>query len=200
MLAFNNIKTKLGGRVRLILSGAAPLAKPTQEFLSCAMCAPVLQGYGLTETCAASSIAEPFRWDTIGTVGAPMPGEDMRQVDCRALTVMLHIRCCCLSQLHCSPIVTFRPHDVCISTAATVLAVDSSGLTFPDSGCAHQSCVLPAAGVEIRLEAVPEMGYDPAAEPPTGEVCIRGPGLFSGYYKQPELTKECMGEHTALMI
>jgi long-chain acyl-CoA synthetase len=46
----------------------------------------------------------------------------------------------------------------------------------------------------VRLEAVPEMGYDPAAEPPTGEVCIRGPGLFSGYYKQPELTKECMGE------
>jgi long-subunit acyl-CoA synthetase (AMP-forming) len=76
MLAFNNIKTKLGGRVRLILSGAAPLAKPAQEFLSCCMCAPVLQGYGLTETCAASSIAEPFRWDTIGTVGAPMPGKD----------------------------------------------------------------------------------------------------------------------------
>jgi acyl-CoA synthetase (AMP-forming)/AMP-acid ligase II len=74
MLAFSNIKTKLGGRVRLILSGAAPLAKPAQEFLSCCMCAPVLQGYGLTETCAASSIAEPFRWDTIGTVGAPMPG------------------------------------------------------------------------------------------------------------------------------
>lgn len=73
-LAFNAIKAKLGGRVRLILSGAAPLAQPTQEFLSCAMCAPVLQGYGLTETCAASSIAEPFRWDTIGTVGAPMPG------------------------------------------------------------------------------------------------------------------------------
>jgi long-chain acyl-CoA synthetase len=55
-----------------------------------------------------------------------------------------------------------------------------------------------AAGVEMRLEAVPEMGYDPAAEPPTGEVCIRGPGLFSGYYKQPELTKECMGEQAAL--
>lgn len=48
--------------------------------------------------------------------------------------------------------------------------------------------------MEVRLEAVPEMGYDPAAEPPTGEVCIRGPGLFSGYYKQPGLTKECIGE------
>lgn len=75
MLAFNNIKKKLGGRVRLILSGAAPMSKRVQEFLSCSMCAPVLQGYGLTETCAASSIAEPFVWDTIGTVGAPMPGQ-----------------------------------------------------------------------------------------------------------------------------
>lgn len=49
----------------------------------------------------------------------------------------------------------------------------------------------------MRLEAVPEMGYDPFAEPPTGEVCIRGPGIFSGYYKQLELTKDCMGERAS---
>jgi long-chain acyl-CoA synthetase len=40
---FNAIKQKLGGRVRLILSGAAPLAPQVQEFLAVAMCAPVLQ-------------------------------------------------------------------------------------------------------------------------------------------------------------
>jgi hypothetical protein len=43
LLVFNNIKQKLGGRVRLILSGAAPLASPVQEFLAVSMCAPVLQ-------------------------------------------------------------------------------------------------------------------------------------------------------------
>jgi long-chain acyl-CoA synthetase len=75
LLAFNKVKRKLGGKVRLILSGAAPLSKPVQEVLSCCMCAPVLQGFGLTETCAASTIAEPFKWDTIGTVGGPMPGK-----------------------------------------------------------------------------------------------------------------------------
>lgn len=75
LLAFNTVKRKLGGKVRLILSGAAPLSKPVQRVLSCCMCAPVLQGYGLTETCAASTIAEPYKWDTIGTVGGPMPGE-----------------------------------------------------------------------------------------------------------------------------
>ena len=74
-IAFSTVKRKLGGKVRLILSGAAPLSQPVQEVLSCCMCAPVLQGYGLTETCAASTIAEPYKWDTIGTVGGPMPGE-----------------------------------------------------------------------------------------------------------------------------
>jgi long-chain acyl-CoA synthetase len=77
LLVFNNIKQKLGGQVRLILSGAAPLAPPVQEFLAVAMCAPVLQGYGLTETCAASCIAEPFKWESNGTVGGPMPGVEV---------------------------------------------------------------------------------------------------------------------------
>lgn len=53
------------------------------------------------------------------------------------------------------------------------------------------------AGVEIRLEAVPDMGYFPTSEPPAGEVCIRGVQCFTGYYKQPELTRECIGERPA---
>lgn len=38
------------------------------------------------------------------------------------------------------------------------------------------------------------MGYSPTADPPRGEVCIRGPGLFTGYYKNETMTKEVMGE------
>ena len=58
-LVFNKIKGRLGGRVRIIVTGGAPLASHTEEFLKVAMCAPVVQGYGLTETCAASCIAWP---------------------------------------------------------------------------------------------------------------------------------------------
>lgn len=39
--------------------GSAPLARHVEEFLKTAMCAPVVQGYGLTETCSSSFIALP---------------------------------------------------------------------------------------------------------------------------------------------
>ena len=64
-LVFNKIKGRLGGRVRIIVTGGAPLAAHTEEFLKVAMCTPVVQGYGLTETCAASCIAwpdQPVSW------------------------------------------------------------------------------------------------------------------------------------------
>ena len=58
-LVFSKLKQRLGGRVRLIVSGGAPLARHVEDFLSVCMCSPVVQGYGLTETCAASFVAVP---------------------------------------------------------------------------------------------------------------------------------------------
>lgn len=40
------VKMGLGGNVRLIISGAAPLATHVEEFLRVVTCAPVVQGYG----------------------------------------------------------------------------------------------------------------------------------------------------------
>ncbi|MEW5309499.1 MAG: hypothetical protein WDW38_001385 [Sanguina aurantia] len=50
----------------------------------------------------------------------------------------------------------------------------------------------PMPMTELRLMAVPEMKYCPTSDPPKGEVCLRGPGLFSGYFKNEEMTKETM--------
>ena len=43
---------------------------------------------------------------------------------------------------------------------------------------------------ELRLEEVPEMGYNPLGNPPRGEICLRGKSIFTEYHKNPELTKE----------
>lgn len=45
---------------------------------------------------------------------------------------------------------------------------------------------------ELRLEEVPEMGYDPLGEPSRGEVCLKPKSPFGGYYKNPELTEEAV--------
>ncbi|KAJ6842151.1 long chain acyl-CoA synthetase 4-like [Iris pallida] len=77
-LVFNKVKQGLGGNVRLILSGAAPLATHVEEFLRVVSCAHVLQGYGLTETCAGTFVSLPNDLSMLGTVGPPVPNVDVR--------------------------------------------------------------------------------------------------------------------------
>ncbi|XP_052192582.1 long chain acyl-CoA synthetase 4-like isoform X2 [Diospyros lotus] len=76
-IVFSKVKEGLGGNVRLILSGAAPLATHVETFLRVVSCAHVLQGYGLTETCAGSFVARPDELSMIGTVGPPLPNVDV---------------------------------------------------------------------------------------------------------------------------
>ena len=113
-LIFKKVKEALGGRVRYIVSGGAPLAAHVEDFCNVCM-APLLQGYGLTETCAASFIMLPDP-RMANTVGPPL------------------------------------------------------------------------APTEFRFESVPELKYDATADPPCGEICIRSPMVFAGYYKDAEKT------------
>ncbi|XP_063940595.1 long chain acyl-CoA synthetase 4 [Daucus carota subsp. sativus] len=77
-VVFNKVKQGLGGRVRLILSGAAPLATHVEAYLRVVACCYVLQGYGLTETCAGTFVSLPNEQDMVGTVGPPLPNVDAR--------------------------------------------------------------------------------------------------------------------------
>jgi len=68
---FNKTKGRIGGKVKCIVSGAAPLDPKIQEFLTICFCCPVIQGYGLTETCACSTLQ--ILTDTeLGRVGPPI--------------------------------------------------------------------------------------------------------------------------------
>ncbi|KAJ0672328.1 putative long-chain-fatty-acid--CoA ligase [Helianthus annuus] len=79
-IVFSKVKQGLGGRVRIILSGAAPLAPHVEAYLKVVTCSHVLQGYGLTETCAGSFVSLPNEMDMLGTVGPPVPNLDARLV------------------------------------------------------------------------------------------------------------------------
>ncbi|KAF4370071.1 hypothetical protein F8388_014023 [Cannabis sativa] len=120
LLAFRKIKARLGGRVRLIISGAAPLSSEIEEFLRVTSCAFVVQGYGLTETCGPTTISYPDEMSLVGSVG---------------------------------PVSVYN---------------------------------------EMRLEEVPEMGYNPLGNPARGEICLRGKSVFVEYHKKPELTREAI--------
>lgn len=120
MLAFRKVKARLGGRLRLLISGGAPLSNEIEEFMRVTTCAYFIQGYGLTETLGPSTVCYIDDMALVGSAGVP------------------------------------------------------------------------ATYTEIRLEEVPEMGYDPLGVPSRGEICIRGKSLFAGYYKSPELTNEAI--------
>ncbi|CAL5369942.1 unnamed protein product [Camellia sinensis] len=76
-IVFNKVKHGLGRNVQLILSGAAPLATHVEAFLRVVACCHVLQGYGLTESCAGTFVSLPNELGMLGTVGPPVPNVDV---------------------------------------------------------------------------------------------------------------------------
>ena len=68
---FSKFKAILGGRMRAVLSGGAPLAPAAHDFCRTCLGVTLLQGYGLTETCATACIPDVHDLST-GTVGPPL--------------------------------------------------------------------------------------------------------------------------------
>jgi long-chain acyl-CoA synthetase len=113
----NQVKEQFGGCLSRILSGGSPLTQQTYDFMRICFCDNgIQQGYGLTETAAATCMMYPE--DTHLSVGPPCPSVEILLIACK----------------------------------------ESAALVNADFLC--------------------------------GEICVRGPSVFKGYYKMEDKTKE----------
>lgn len=125
-LVFSKAREALGGRVRYIISAAAPLSPEVSSFLKIAFCCPLSEAYGSTESTGAAF------------------GQDR-----------------------------------------TMKAGNVGMILTP---------------IEFKLVDVPEMNYthkdknEAGEATPRGEICMKGPTIFKGYYKDIERTKEALDE------
>ena len=78
-LVYSKVKERLGGRLRLPISGGAPLAKEIAEFFH-AIDILIIEGYGQTECTTASNVNMPTRF-RFGTVGPAIPGIEVRTAE-----------------------------------------------------------------------------------------------------------------------
>jgi len=117
-LVFSKMAALLGGKVKLMSTGSAPIDKTVLDFLKICFSCPIIEGYGLTET-ATGGACTSIEDRVTGHVGGP------------------------------------------------------------------------SEALKLRLKDLPEMQYLSSDKPyPRGEICMKGPCIFKGYYKREDKTAE----------
>jgi long-chain acyl-CoA synthetase len=74
-LVLSKVRGVFGGRLQLAMTGAAPIGREVLEFFD-ACGVPILEGYGMSESCAAGTLNTP-RAARLGTVGRPLGGTEV---------------------------------------------------------------------------------------------------------------------------
>lgn len=87
----------------------------------------------------------------------------------------------------------------CLKVAFCAPCIEGYGLTETSGASSATKCEDPVTGhvggptrcVKWRFMDIPEMSYLNTDKPyPRGELCMKGPSVFSGYYKRPDKTAE----------
>ncbi|XP_054577367.1 long-chain-fatty-acid--CoA ligase 1-like [Eptesicus fuscus] len=86
-LIFRKIQSNLGGKVRLMVTGAAPVSDTVLMFMRAAVGCHFYEGYGQTECTACCSLTVPGEW-TAGHVGAPVPCNLIKLVDVKEMNYL----------------------------------------------------------------------------------------------------------------
>lgn len=77
-LVFKQVRQMTGGHVRFLFNGGSGISDGTLTFVSMVI-APMITGYGLTETCAAGALGSPLQW-TPHAIGPVPPSLELKLV------------------------------------------------------------------------------------------------------------------------
>ncbi|XP_072281258.1 long-chain-fatty-acid--CoA ligase 5 [Pyxicephalus adspersus] len=79
-LIFKKVQETMGGRVRIMVTAAAPISENVLSFLRASLGCQIFEAYGQTECGAGCTFSTPGDW-TAGHVGAPLPCNMLKLVD-----------------------------------------------------------------------------------------------------------------------
>lgn len=84
-LVFRKIQAVLGGNVKLVSCGSAPISSEVMDFLKIAFGGTVTEGYGMTENAAVCTHTLPNDPSSSGTVGPPTAMTELKLIDVPAM-------------------------------------------------------------------------------------------------------------------
>jgi long-chain acyl-CoA synthetase len=162
-LVFKKMKMALGGNIRFLMSGSAPLSKEIKSFMMICFSCPLIEGYGTTENCGAASFTsiEDYAGNSVGGIICSL---EMKLIDVKEMNYLTN------------PI-NIKDDDLYKTSLNENYSRNNSKVTTNESNIITES-----TNYKSKIQVVTEPFL------PSGEILLRGPTIFSGYFLDAENT------------